>query len=144
MAKENRVDPYPTHPFKLQIDDFVLGHFKECSGLNERIDIIQYREGGTAGRVGKFPGAVEYGDVTLKYGVTSSGELWSWMLEIAQGKLSRKNVDVIMIDNDHSSTFQWKLVNACPTTWDGPSFRTDQQETAIESVSLSFESFIRK
>jgi phage tail-like protein len=139
----NRTDPYRAYNFKLQIDGVAQGHFTECSGLNVKIASIAYRETGTD-VVHKLPGPVEYGDITLKYGLTSSKELWTWMLDTAKGKLVRKNISIIMLDNDGvKPAFQWNLKDTWPSGWAGASLSASGKDAAIESITLTFESLER-
>src|SRR6266853_3822557 len=74
------VDPYRAYNFKLEIQGVTEGHFTECTGLGVQIQPIRYREGGAAQVVHVIPGPVTYGDVTLRYGLTASAELWQWLL----------------------------------------------------------------
>src|SRR5215217_5242750 len=69
-------DPYGAYNFKLVIQGVTEGHFTQCTGLGVRVEAIKYREGGTSQVVHRLPGRVEYADVTLRYGLTASKELW--------------------------------------------------------------------
>lgn len=143
MSTGTRVDPYRAYNFKLQIHGVTQGHFTECTGLGARIQSIGYREAGT-NIVHKLPGRVEYGDVTLRYGLTKSAELWNWFINVTKGKLERKNVSIIMIDNDGiTPAFQWNLESAWPSAWEAAGLNAASQEAAIESVTLTFESLER-
>jgi phage tail-like protein len=143
MPTGTRQDPYRAYNFKLQIQGVTEGHFTECSGLNARVRSIAYREAGTE-IVRKLPGPVEYGDITLRYGLTRSAELWNWFMNVVKGKLERKNISIIMLDNDGVTTaMQWNLVDAWPSGWDGASFNAQGQEAAIESLTITFETLER-
>lgn len=143
MATGSRTDPYRAYNFKLQIQGVTEGHFTECSGLNARIQSIAYREAGTD-VVHKLPGPVEYGDVTLRYGLTKSKELWTWFMNVAKGKLERKNISIIMIDNDGvTPALQWNLTDAWPSGWEGAGLSAQGQEAAVESLTITFESLDR-
>ena len=54
-------DPYRDYNFKLEIQGVSQGHFTECTGLGVRINVINYREGGTSQTVLRLPGPVDYG-----------------------------------------------------------------------------------
>lgn len=143
MTTGTRQDPYRAYNFKLQIQGVTEGHFTECSGLNARVQSISYREAGT-NVVHKLPGPVEYGDVTLRFGLTRSKDLWNWFMNVAKGKLERKNVSIVMLDNDGvTDAFQWNLTDAWPSGWEGASLNALGQEAAIESLTLTFESLDR-
>ena len=73
------VDPYRAYNFKLEIQGVTAGHFTQCNGLGIRVDPIEYREAGN-NTVHRVAGRVDYGDLTLSYGLTSSSELFTWFL----------------------------------------------------------------
>ena len=138
------VDPYRSYNFKLEIQGITEGHFTECSGLGIRVRSIAYREGGTSQVVHQLPGRVEYSEVTLRYGLTSSRLLWDWLMSTAKGKVERRNVSIVMMAEDGATpVMQWNLINAWVTEWRGAALDALGQEAAIETVSLVFESIDR-
>ena len=40
------VDPFRAYNFKLEILGITEGHFTECGGLEAKVDVISYRQGG--------------------------------------------------------------------------------------------------
>ena len=105
------VDPYRNYNFKLEIQGVTEGHFTECNGMGVKVDSIAYREGGASQVVRRLPGPVDYGDITLRYGLTSSTELWDWFLTSVKGTVERKNVSIVMLDADGSTkVVRWNLL----------------------------------
>lgn len=138
------VDPYRVYNFKLVIQGVTEGHFTECSGLGITVQAIKYREGGTSEVVRRIPGYVEYADVTLRYGLTDSSELWNWFMTAVKGKVERKNVSVLMMDSDGTrEVMRWNLINAWPSAWRGAPLDALSQEVAIETLTLVFETLER-
>jgi phage tail-like protein len=138
------IDPYRRYNFKLVIQGVTEGHFTECSGLEVNVDVIRYREAGNNQVVHVMPGQVNYGDVTLRYGLTQSRELWDWMMSSARGKPDRRNVSVLMLDSEGSAeVMRWDLINCWPSAWRGAPLDALSQEIAIESVTLVFETVER-
>ena len=84
------IDPYRAYMFKLEILGITEGHFTECSGFDVQVHPIRYREGGDHEVVHAIPGRVEYGDVTLKYGLTESRQIWDWFVGAVQGRVSAR------------------------------------------------------
>jgi phage tail-like protein len=137
-------DPYRSYNFKLEIQGVTEGHFTECSGLGVRVRSIPYREGGTSQVVHQLPGRVEYSEVTLRYGLTSSRLLWDWLMSTVKGKVERRNVSIVMMAEDGTTpVMQWNLINAWVTEWRGAPLDALAQEAAIETISLVFESIDR-
>ena len=138
------VDPYRSYNFKLEIQGVTEGHFTECAGLEVHVDAIRYREGGTTQVVHAIPGQVTYGDVTLRYGLTASNELWQWLLTAVQGRVERRNVSILMLDSSGSAeVVRWDLTNAWPARWRGAPLDALSREVAIESLTLVFETLQR-
>lgn len=137
-------DPYRSYNFKIVIQGVTEGHFTECSGLNVRVSPIKYREGGNSQIVHSVPGPVEYGDVTLRYGLTSSRDLWDWMMLSARGAAERKNVSILMLDSEGvGEVMRWDLINAWPSEWKGAPLDALAHEVAVESITLVFDTLER-
>lgn len=137
-------DPYRSYNFKLVIQGVTAGHFTECGGLGMRVEAIQYREAGNTAVVHRIPGRVDYGDVTLSYGLTESRELFDWFLTAVNGVPARKNVSILMLDPGGAvEVTRWDLINAWPSAWRGAPLDALGNEIAVESVTLVFESLQR-
>src|SRR5262245_15767456 len=138
------VDPFRAYNFKLVIQGVTEGHFTECSGLGIKVQAIKYREGGTSQVVHAIPGQVEYGDVTLRYGLSVSRELWEWFESAVQGRVDRKNVSILMLDSDGvAEVLRWDLINAWPSEWRGAPLDAMGTQVAIEDLTLVFETLQR-
>jgi phage tail-like protein len=139
----SRVDPYRAYNFKLEIQGLTQAHFAECSGMSVKVATIKYREGGDK-VVHALPGPVEYGDITLRYGLTASRELWDWFMTAVDGKVERKNVSILLLDSDGiTETLRWNLVNAWPSYWQGTRLDAMGHEAAIEELTIVYESLER-
>jgi phage tail-like protein len=138
------LDPYRAYNFKLEIQGVTEGHFTECSGMEVKVDPISYREAGNSQVVHYVPGRVEYGAVTLRYGLTSSREMWDWFMTGVKGKVQRKNLSIVLLDNDGATeVMRWNLVNAWASEWRGAILDARGNEVAIESLTLVFETLER-
>ena len=138
-----RVDPYKNFNFRVEIDGLTVGGFSECSGLETEVSVIEYREGGDIS-VRKLPGLAKVGDVTLKRGVTKSNELQNWHRNILNGTPDRRDVIVILMDDEKTPVVVWKLFNAFPRKWQGPTLRGTGNEVAIEVLELACEGLERE
>jgi phage tail-like protein len=133
-------DPYRAYSFKLEIQGVTEGHFTACTGLNVSVHAIAYREAGQSQVVHRLPGPVNYGPVTLVYGLTSSKELWEWFMTAVSGKVVRKNVSIVMMDSDGvTEVMRWNLIDAWPSEWRGATLDALTHEVAVESVRLVFD-----
>jgi phage tail-like protein len=137
-------DPFRAYNFKLVIQGVTEGHFIECSNMGIRVQALQWREGGISQVVHRLPGPVEYADITLRYGVTNSRELWEWFLSAVKGRVQRKNISIVMLDADGvTEVLRWDLLNAWPSTWRGAPLDALGREVAIEELTLVFETLDR-
>ena len=134
-----RVDPYKNFRFLVEIDGIVQAGFSDCTGLGSHVEAVEYREGGDPNAVRKLPGKVTYPDITLKWGVTASHELYDWHLDALNGSIQRKNGSVILQDDTGTEAVRWNFYNAWPNKWDGPSFNAKGNEVAIDTLAVSCE-----
>src|SRR5260221_11402698 len=103
-------DPYRAYNFKLVIQGVTEGHFTACTGLGVKVQVIKYREGGTSQVVHCIPGPVEYADITLRYGLTASHEIWDWLMAVVAGTVERKNVSIIVVSSDgENGRMRWEI-----------------------------------
>lgn len=137
-------DPYRAYNFKLEIQGITEAHFTEVSDMQIEITPIAYREGGNSQVVHYVPGQTHYGEITLRYGLTRSRELWDWFMTGVKGKIQRKNLSIIQIGDDGvTEVLRWNLVNAWATRWRGATLNALEQEVAIESLTLVCETLER-
>jgi phage tail-like protein len=137
-------DPYRAYNFKLEIQGVTEGHFTECSGLGVKVDVISYREGGNSQVIHRLPGQVSYADVTLRYGLTNSRQLWEWFLTSMRGKVERRNISIVLVDSDGvTEAMRWNLINAWVSEWRGAVLNASTHEVAIEAMTIVFETLER-
>ena len=141
----NWVDPYRAYNFKLLINNVTEGHFTEVGGLGVKVERISYREAGNSSIVRAIPGRVTYSAVTLRFGLTSSVDLWEWLTTAVEGRVSRRNVSVVMLDSSGvTEVMRWNLINAWPEEWYGAPLDAMSRELAIETLVLAHEGLQRE
>ena len=139
-----RVDPYRSFNFLVELDGIAQASFTECSGLGSTTEVIENREGGDNTTVRKLPGKTTYTDITLKWGLTDSTELWRWRRMVIDGQVQRKNGSIVVFDlANRTEVVRWNFVNAWPSKWDGPSLNAMGNEVAVESLVLAHEGISR-
>jgi phage tail-like protein len=141
----NAVDPLRRYNFTLLINNVSGGNFVEVQGLSVMVDKILYREAGNNQIVRAIPGRVTYSSVTLRYGLTSSAELWDWLMTAVNGQVSRRNVSIAMLDSSGSAeVLRWNLLNAWPEQWHGAPLDAQSRELAIETLVLAHDGLERR
>jgi len=134
-----RVDPYKNFRFLVEIDGIVQAGFSECSGFGSNVEVVEYREGGDAATVRKLPGKAIYPDITLKWGVTDSRELYDWHLAAVNGQIQRKNGSIILQDDAGQEKVRWNFFTAWPSKYDGPDFNAKGNDVSIDTLTVSCE-----
>jgi phage tail-like protein len=134
-----RQDPYKNYRFLVEIDGLVQAGFAECSGFGSEVQVIEYREGGDPTNARKLPGMAKYPDITLKWGVTDSRELYDWHLSALNGELQRKNGSVVILDDKGQEKLRWNFFGAWPSKYTAPSFNAKGNDIAIDTLTVSCE-----
>ncbi len=137
-------DIYRSYNFVVDIQGVTSGYFSEISGLSISVESISYREGGGAPAVRKLPGRVDYGDITFKWGLSESTELWEWLMTTVQGNVERKEMSIVLLAPDgQQENTRWNLHSAWPTAWRGAQLRGEAQGVAIETLIIAHEGIER-
>lgn len=142
-----RDDPYGAFNYKVTITpasgDEIRGGFSDVSGLNTEIQHADYREGTDAGN---FPRKVlttyKVGDVTLKRGLIGSLDIFKWVDKARRGEPDSKAAVVIELRSEanRETVATWKLLNARPTKWSGPTLAAKGgTDVAMEELVLLCE-----
>ena len=140
MPTGDRTDPYRTFNFRVEFDGLTATSFSECSGLTAEGDSVDYREGTEKTlTVRKLVGLRKYTSITLKRGYTQDTALWDWYKDIVNGKTTRRNGAIILVDEEGNDAMRWLVVNAWPNKIEGPSFNASGNEVAMETLELIHE-----
>lgn len=117
--------------------------FSEVSGLNVSTTPIEYREGADKQYTTlKMPGLRKYNNVTLKRGTMAKDtSFFDWFNTINNNTVERRDIKIMLLNEDHEAVLTWTLVNAFPVKYDPGSLNASKGEVLIESVELAYESF---
>jgi phage tail-like protein len=127
----------------VEIDGITQAGFSDCSGFGSSTDPIEYREGGENKTVRKLPGLTKHTNITLKWGLTDSKELYNWYRDVVNGKIQRKNGSIIVLDLEGDEKVRWNFFSGWPTKWDGPDFTAKGNDVAIETLEIVHEGIER-
>ena len=133
-------DVYRAFNFTLLIEGVESGHFVECSGLGAEVDVIGYREGGANQQIRHLPGQIRYQPLELRYGLSQSRELWDWFDGTLNGETERRNVSVVVFENDgRTEALRWNLFSAWVAGWKAARLDATANEVAIERMTLVYD-----
>lgn len=118
--------------------------FAECDGLEMTMDVKTIREGGANGRAVRLTGVLNYGQLTLKRGMTSSSDLWDWFSAVMIDPSIRASAEVVMLAPNGSELARFVLGRCLPVKLKAPTLNAKDGTIAIEELQIAYESLTRK
>jgi phage tail-like protein len=149
--------PFTNFNFSVEINVPGIGNklcnaeFSDCDGLDMTLDLKTIREGGNNTQQIRLLGAVNYGTVTLKRGMTDSFDLWDWFDAQQHGTAKQLRRDlrgdaeiVIMSTDQQSERVRFVLKKCLLAKLKAPTLNAKDGAIAIEEMQLVFESMTVK
>jgi phage tail-like protein len=137
--REATDDPYRNFLFKVEIAGITQAGFSEVTGYDQTSDVVEYREGDEVATPRKMPGLAKWGDINLKWGLTTSKDLWDWRKSVVNGKVERKNVSLVVYDGEGTEKVRWTFKRAWPSKLDAADMNAKGNDVAIMQMTLSHE-----
>lgn len=141
------VYPFTAFNFAVEINrgsdggPLVNAAFSECDGLEMSMEVKTIREGGSNDRQIRLNGAVSYGQLTLKRGMTSSFDLWNWFRDSVHDPRLRADAEVVVLAADGSTErARFQLARCVPVKIKGPALNAKDGQIAIEELQMAYES----
>jgi phage tail-like protein len=128
--------------FCIEANKELLATFSECSGLSATVRSDKWEEGGANYTTLKFPGRTDFGNLTLKHGVSLSTELFDWFMDVLRGKNSRRDIAILLRTQDLDPLQSWHFSRAFPVKWTGPTLQATSNTVAIESIEFAHDGFV--
>jgi len=140
-----RTDPYRNFRFRVEIDGITQAGFNEVTFGDTSVEIQEYRDGTDPTHPRKLSGQTKYGNITLKWGITDSLDLYNWHKNILEkgAKDNRKNIAIILINEAGDDKARWEIENAWPVKYDPPDFNAKGNDIAIETMDIVHEGYKR-
>ena len=145
MATAQRIDPYVSFNFLVEIDGITRAAFHEVGGLDSTIDVVEHREGGENITTRKYPGQVKFSNISLKWGMADDNDLYAWHQQWVSGDpaAARKNGSIVLLDRQGQEKARWNFFNAWSAKWTGPAFNAEGSDIAIETLEIAHEGLAR-
>jgi phage tail-like protein len=144
-----RIDPLRNFRYRLEIDNIAQAGFSEVAIAETTIDAVDYREGIDPPHVRKLSGLTKYGNITLKWGLTTGGtalELYKWHNDVSAGliKERRKKVVIVVLDETgQTDSARFVISDAWPVKYDPSDLNAKGNEVMIELLELANEGIER-
>jgi phage tail-like protein len=140
-----------TTSFLFEVDGQQIGVFRAVSGLEVRVEVATYQEGGENGYVHKLPGRMTWPHILLTRGVTDNDALFDWVNKTAgagfaagSNKLTRSTGAITVIGSDGSRLRAWELQGVFAVRWKGPDFDASTGDPLQEELELAHHGFTSK
>jgi phage tail-like protein len=141
-----RIQPFTTFNFSVEINRGVEGSplvnaaFSECDGLEMSLEVKTIREGGANDRQIRLNGAVAYGQLTLKRGMTENFDLWKWFQDSVHDPRLRAEAGVVLLAADGTTECaKFKLSRCVPVKVKAPQLNAKDGQIAIEELQIAYE-----
>ena len=124
--------------FSLKIDGTIWASFSEVTIPDISTVSIEHREGKDPILiVPPMPGMKKFGNVILKRGTTDSTELSKWFKSTISGPVKRKEISIILLDEQGKESGRWNFHGAFPTKYEATELKPQGNEIAIETVEFA-------
>jgi len=140
------VRPFTAFNFSVEINRGQRGgplcdaSFSECDGLDMTMDVKTIREGGANDHPIRVQGPVNYANLTLKRGMTTSFELWAWFRDsIADPRLRADAEVVILAEDGAAERARFQLSRCMPVKLKAPLLSAKDGAVAIEELQIAYE-----
>lgn len=141
----DRNDPFRGARYAVELGSIKQAGFSEATIPDSTQDPIEYREGNEPNTVRKIPGLTKYGNITLKWGITTSTDIYEWRKKVEDGKIkdARQNIAISLQDDEGNEAARWEFSNAWPTKYDAPDLNATGSDIAIETLEICHEGMVR-
>jgi phage tail-like protein len=140
------VYPFTTFNFAVEINvgeeskSLVNAAFSECDGLEMSLEVKTIREGGGNDRQIRLNGAVAYGQLTLKRGMTDNFDLWAWFNDSVHDPSLRAAAEVVLFAADGATErARFQMSRCVPVKIKAPQLNAKDGQVAIEELQIAYE-----
>jgi phage tail-like protein len=119
--------------------------FTEVGGLSVEMSTEEIAEGGENRFIQKFPTRAKYPELLLKRGLLTNSEIIKWIRDCIENyNIQPKDIDVILLNEDHKPLVTWHLSKAFPTKWAVSDLNSTSSAVVIESLQMFYQWFTVK
>ena len=150
-AQETVIYPFTAFNFAVEItiagtsEPLCAAAFSECDGLEMTMEVKTIREGGNNGKQIRLTGPINYGQLTLKRGMTANFDLWEWFDSMVLNPGLRADAGVLLYAADGTTKRALYQLSRCvPVKLKAPALNAKDGIVAIEELQLAYESLTLK
>jgi phage tail-like protein len=133
-------DPYKAFNFRVKWDGQYVAGVEKVSGLVQRTEVTEYREGGDPDVVRRAAGRTSYDDITLERGVTSDQTFLQWATQSVHENI-HKDIVIELFDEAGNAVLGYIVRRCFVVKYEGPALNAESNDVAIERLTLANEGF---
>lgn len=144
----SQTQPLLSYHYRVEIAGLIVAGFSEVSGLEQEIEMEEYKEGGMD-FVHKLPNGIKYANLVLKRGMTEGNMMRAWyetvLKTVTYGGLpipKEPIVYIAMMDHAGNEKVRFLLKSVYPIKWVGPQLNANTSEVAVETLELVHEGLV--
>jgi phage tail-like protein len=131
--------------FGLEIDGVELARFTSVSGLGYESEVVTFQDTLADGKIvtRKRPGRINFGDITLKRGLSADNALVDWYQTVVNGAVERKSGSIVIYDQVSAEIGRWNFENAWISKWSASDLDAGSDDIMIEEITIAHEYMAR-
>jgi phage tail-like protein len=133
--------------FGLEVDGLSFTFFMGVEGLGSETATIEQRVVTPDGKdvLLKVPGSLKWDDITLKRGLNTNMDLYSWRQQVVDGdvKSARRNGSIIMYDRQGNQAARWDFEKGWPTSLKSGGLDASSDDIITEELTIAHEGITR-
>ena len=127
----------PISLFVVKVPDIdTIGMFTQCSGLELRVDVLEYAEGGNNEFVHQLPGQLSYPNLVLTRGLTNEDAVFKWF-GASRTNAELKEMTITFQTHKQQPIRTFTFANAFPVRWTGPTSEAGTATVALETLEIA-------
>lgn len=141
-----RKNPYQKFNFLVDIDSFAKAGFKTVTGLEKKVNVVEYRDGGDNNSKRKEPGWTDYPNITLSRGMSDDKDLITWANESMNldgvkktSTQAKRDMTITLQDARQEPVRRWQVYDAFVVSYKFDDLDADSDDFLIENVEIAHE-----
>ena len=138
MPNSRRSDHHFNGRFRIEIEGVTQAAFSACDGLQARVDVVEFADGGDP-TARKRPGRAHFANIVLRRGVVNNTELWLWFKTVLAGQIQRKAGSIIVLNDGSEELFRYNFFECWPCRWKGLELNAEVPGALVEELEIAVE-----
>jgi len=131
-----RPDPLRGFRYLVQMQGLPVAGFSRVKALAREVKTESYHEGGVNTHEHKLVSMVTYGNLVLERGLANE-QIWGWALDVANGDVLRRDITVVLHDENAKAKWSWIVEQAFPVKWAASDLDGAASQVVMESIEFA-------